>query len=210
MDVETAEVVARFKGQESSNIDAIVVPGVEEEAVAILRRTRRRMILYTVPPLELVPPTSMNLKQVPGGLLYQEANVRQLDTSAWKAVSQKSPAPEQLKSMEEAWLLLRRIRSNTILVWDGAEGVTRGIGSGQVSRVGAARIALEQAGEQARGAVLASDSFFPFQDTVELAAEYGIAAIVQQGGSINDQASIDAADAAGIVMVLTGERAFWH
>jgi phosphoribosylaminoimidazolecarboxamide formyltransferase/IMP cyclohydrolase len=210
MGVETAQVVARFKEQESSNIDAIVVPGAEEEAVAILRRTRRRMILYTVPPLEPLPLTSMNFKQVPGGLLYQEANVCPLDTSAWKVVSRKSPSPEQLEAMDDAWLLLRHIRSNTILVWDGAKGVTLGIGSGQVSRVGSARIALEQAGERARGAVLASDSFFPFQDTVELAAQYGIAAIVQQGGSINDQVSIDAADAAGMVMVLTGERAFWH
>ena len=88
--------------------------------------------------------------------------------------------------------------------------MTLGIGSGQVSRVGSARLALDQASERTNGAILASDSFFPFQDTVELAAQYGIAAIVQQGGSINDQASIDAADAAGITMVLTGERAFWH
>lgn len=210
MDLEAAQVVARFREQESSNIDAIVAPGAEEEAVAILRSTRRRMILYTVPSLEPLPLTSKNYKQVQGGLLYQEANVRLLDTSAWKVASQKPASPEQLMAMQEAWLLLRRIRSNTILVWDGSGGVTLGIGSGQVSRVGAAKLALEQAGDRAKGKVLASDSFFPFQDTVELAAKYGIEAIVQQGGSINDQASIDAADAAGIVMVLTGERAFWH
>ena len=118
--------------------------------------------------------------------------------------------PQQFKSMEEAWMLLRRIRSNTILIWDGVNGITLGIGSGQGSRVGAAHIALQQAGNKAGGAILASDSFFPFSDTVQLAAEYGITAIVQQGGSINDQASIDAADNAGMAMVLTGERAFWH
>ncbi|MBI4296936.1 MAG: bifunctional phosphoribosylaminoimidazolecarboxamide formyltransferase/IMP cyclohydrolase [Chloroflexi bacterium] len=210
IDVATAQVVAKFKGQEASNIDAIVAPGAAEEAVAILRDTRRRMILYTVPPLEPLPIGSINLKHIPGGLLLQEANLRPVSSSGWRVVTKAAPTPDQLRWMEEAWLLLRHIRSNTILVWDGAGGVSLGIGSGQVSRVGAARLALEQAGERARGAILASDSFFPFPDSVELAAQYGIAAIVQQGGSANDQASIAAADSAGMAMVLTGERAFWH
>jgi phosphoribosylaminoimidazolecarboxamide formyltransferase/IMP cyclohydrolase len=210
MDVETARVVATFKEQEASNIDAIVAPGVGEEAVRILRQTRRRMVLYTVPPLEPLPSGGINVKHLPGGLLFQQANLRPVHSSQWKVATTAAPTPDQLRWMEEAWLLLRHIRSNTILVWDGADGVTLGIGSGQVSRVGAARLALEQAGERARGAILASDSFFPFPDSVELAAHYGIAAIVQQGGSVNDQASIEAADAAGMAMVLTGERAFWH
>lgn len=210
LDVATAEVVARFRTEESSNIDAVVAPGAEEEALRVLRRTRRRTIFYAVPPLEALPPFSVNFKQVPGGLLYQEANVRPLDTTRWTVPTKAKPTPEQWEQMKDAWLLLRHIRSNTVLVWDGVHGVTLGIGSGQVSRVGAAKIALEQAGERARGAILASDSFFPFPDSVELAARYGVGAIIQQGGSINDQASIDAADAAGIPMVLTGERAFWH
>ena len=210
MDLETAQVVARFRELESSNIDAILAPGADEEAVDVLRKTRRRMVLYSVPELGPLPADWMNVKQVPGGLLYQQANTAPVDRAAWKVASRKPPTPEQLRGMEEAWLLMRHIRSNTILVWDHVNGVTLGIGSGQVSRVGSARIALEQAGERARGAILASDSFFPFQDTVELAARCGIAAIVQQGGSINDQASIDAADAAGMAMALTGERAFWH
>ena len=210
MDVETAQVVARFRELESSNIDAIVAPGAADEAVAILRSTRRRMVLYTVDDLGPLPAGSVNLKQVPGGLLYQQANTSPIDRTAWRVATHTQPTPEQLRGMEDAWLLMRHIRSNTILVWDDSAGVTLGIGSGQVSRVGSARIALEQAGALARGAILASDSFFPFQDSVELAASYGISAIVQQGGSINDQASIDAADAAGIAMVLTGERAFWH
>ncbi|HLC29928.1 MAG TPA: bifunctional phosphoribosylaminoimidazolecarboxamide formyltransferase/IMP cyclohydrolase, partial [Dehalococcoidia bacterium] len=210
LDVETARVIAAFKEQESSNIDAIVAPGVAAEAVDLLRKTRRRMILYTVPTLDSLPATSKNLKYIPGGILYQEANVRPVDTSGWKDVTKVAATEEQRRAMKDAWTLLRRIRSNTILVLDGVEGVTLGIGSGQTSRVGAAKLALDQAGERARGAILASDSFFPFQDTVELAAQYGIGAIVQQGGSINDKASIEAADAAGIPMVLTGERAFWH
>ena len=210
MDVKTAQVVANFRELESSNIDAIVTPGIDEEAVDILRKTRRRMVVYSVPALGPLPFGDMNIKQVPGGILYQQSNITPIDRSSWLVVTKKSPTTEQLEGMEEAWLLMRHIRSNTILVWDEKNGVTLGIGSGQVSRVGSARLALDQSGEGAKGAILASDSFFPFQDTVELAARYGISAIVQQGGSINDQASIDAADDAGIVMVLTGERAFWH
>ena len=210
MDVETANVVAAFKEQESSNIDAIVAPGVEEPAVEVLRKTRRRMILYTVPALDALPVTSTSLKHVPGGLLFQEANRRPIDITSWQVATKAVPTDEQLLAMKDAWTLLRRIRSNTILVWDAKQGVTLGIGSGQTSRVGAAKLALEQAGQRARGAILASDSFFPFPDSVELAALYGIGAIVQQGGSINDKASIEAADAAGVPMVLTGERAFWH
>ena len=210
MDVDTAQVVARFREEESSNIDAIVTPGISEDAIAILRSTRRRMVLYSVSEAGPLPQGSVNIKQVPGGLLYQQANTSPIDPASWKVASKKPPTPEQLKGMEDAWALIRRIRSNTILVWDEVNGVTLGIGSGQVSRVGAAKIALEQAGERAKGAILVSDSFFPFQDAVELAAQYGIAAIVQQGGSINDKASIDAADATGMAMVMTGERAFWH
>ncbi len=102
------------------------------------------------------------------------------------------------------------LTSNSIIVMDKNLPMTRGIGSGQTSRIRATRIALEQAGDLAKGAVLASDSFFPFGDSVQLAAKHGIAAIVQQGGSINDKQSIEEADKAGIAMVLTGERKFWH
>ncbi len=210
LDVATAEVIASFKNDEMSNIDAIVAPGAAKEAVAILEKTRRRTVLYTVPPLQRLPASTKNLKQVPGGLLYQEADVLPIDTADWKVATEKSPTPEQFDAMKDAWTLLRHIRSNTILIWDGNQGITLGIGSGQVSRVGAAKLALQQAGDRAKGAVLASDSFFPFGDSVELAAGYGIGAIVQQGGSINDKASVEAANKAGIPMVLTGQRAFWH
>ena len=210
LDMDCAQVIARFKDIEASNIDAIVAPGADAEAVRLLRQTRRRMILFTVPPLASLPEGSMNLKHLPGGMLVQEANIGAVDQSQWKVVSKVAPTEEQVRYMADAWTIIRRIRSNTILIWDGSNGATLGIGSGQTSRVGAAKLALEQAGETARGAILASDSFFPFGDTVELAARYGVGAIIQQGGSINDQSSIDAADVAGIPMVMTGERAFWH
>ncbi|HLL60151.1 MAG TPA: hypothetical protein VK338_00380, partial [Candidatus Nitrosocosmicus sp.] len=95
-------------------------------------------------------------------------------------------------------------------IMDKTKPMTRGIGSGQTSRIKSAEIALQQAGEYAKDSILVSDSFFPFDDSIKLAAKYGISAIVQQGGSINDQASIDAANKAGISMVFTNRRAFWH
>jgi phosphoribosylaminoimidazolecarboxamide formyltransferase/IMP cyclohydrolase len=168
------------------------------------------MVLVTVKPLTALPPDSRNLKHVPGGLLLQQANVRPITGEGWRVATKAAPTEAQWRYLREAWALLRHIRSNTILVWDGEAGVTLGIGSGQVSRVGSARLALDQAGQRARGAVLASDGFFPFPDTVELAALAGIGVIIQPGGSIQDEASIAAADAAGVPMVLTGERAFWH
>ena len=210
LDMATAQVVDAFKQQEASNIDAIVAAGADPEAVRLLRRTRRRMVLVTVKPLTALPPDSRNLKHVPGGLLLQQANVQPITGEGWRVATKAAPTEVQWRYLREAWALLRHIRSNTILVWDGEAGVTLGIGSGQVSRVGSARLALDQAGQRARGAVLASDGFFPFPDTVELAALAGIGAIIQPGGSIQDEASIAAANAAGVPMVLTGERAFWH
>ena len=115
-----------------------------------------------------------------------------------------------MDQMKIAWKIISRIKSNTILVMDRKLPMTRGIGSGQTSRVRSTKIALEQAGMHAKGAILASDSFFPFDDSVKAAAKAGIAAIIEQGGSVNDQLSIDAANAAHIPIVFTGERKFWH
>ena len=115
--------------------------------------------------------------------------------------------------MEQAklsWKFISRIKSNTIIVVDKKLPMTRGIGSGQTSRVRSTKIALEQAGENCKDAILASDSFFPFDDSVKAAAKAGIAVIVEQGGSVNDQASIDAANERGIPIIFTGERRFWH
>ena len=118
------------------------------------------------------------------------------------------PKPEQVDDLIFAWKVVKHVKSNAIVVVK--DGVTLGVGAGQMNRVGAARIALEQAGEKARGAVLASDAFFPFKDTGELAAQYGITAIVQPGGSVRDEESIEACNQNGIAMIFTGIRHFRH
>jgi phosphoribosylaminoimidazolecarboxamide formyltransferase/IMP cyclohydrolase len=107
-----------------------------------------------------------------------------------------------------AWQLVRHVRSNAIVVAKG--GVSLGIGAGQTNRVGSAQLALAAAGEAARGAVLASDGFFPFDDTVRLAASHGITAVIHPGGSVRDADSIRACDELGLAMVVTGRRHFLH
>jgi phosphoribosylaminoimidazolecarboxamide formyltransferase/IMP cyclohydrolase len=123
-------------------------------------------------------------------------------------VTKKGPDQALLDEMLFAWRIVKHIKSNGIAVTK--DKASAGIGSGQTNRVGAVRIALEQAGGKARNAILASDAYFPFGDSVELAAKYGIAAIIQPGGSIRDQESIDKADEQGMVMVFTDVRHFKH
>jgi phosphoribosylaminoimidazolecarboxamide formyltransferase/IMP cyclohydrolase len=126
----------------------------------------------------------------------------------WKVVTQLQPTSEQMQEMLFAWKICRHVKSNAIAVT--ANRSTLGIGAGQMNRVGSAQIALAQAGDLAKGATLASDGFFPFDDTVRAAAAAGIKAIVQPGGSIRDKDSIQAADELGLVMVLTNVRHFLH
>ena len=112
------------------------------------------------------------------------------------------------RDLEFAWRLVRHVRSNAIVV--ARDGQSLGIGAGQMNRVGSARLALEAAGDKAAGSVLASDGFFPFDDTVRLAAEHGIAAVIHPGGSLRDAESIQACDELGMTMLLTGRRHFLH
>jgi phosphoribosylaminoimidazolecarboxamide formyltransferase/IMP cyclohydrolase len=113
-----------------------------------------------------------------------------------------------MKQLLFAWKVVKHVKSNAIVL--AADDMTIGVGAGQMNRVGAAKIAIEQAGEKAKGSVLASDAFFPMGDTVELAAKAGITAVIQPGGSIKDEDSINAANAHDMVMVMTGVRHFKH
>ena len=123
-------------------------------------------------------------------------------------VTRRLPTDEEMAQLSLAWKAVARVKSNAIVLWKG--NGTVGVGAGQMNRVLAAKIAIETAGERAKGSVLASDAFFPFPDTVEAAAAAGVTAIIQPGGSVRDQSSIDACDAAGIAMVFTGKRHFLH
>ncbi len=207
-----ASVVTAFKDEKHGNIDIVAAPTISDSALSTLTSLRKSMGIYTFGKLKAQSSKlkTMDTKWVDGGFILQ-TNDNVLDGfEKWEVVTEKKPTQEQMDQIKLAWKFISRIKSNAVIIVDKDLPMTRGIGTGQTSRVRATKIALEQAGNYAKGAILASDSFFPFGDSVELAARQGIAAIVQQGGSINDQASIDAADKAGIIMVFTNRRAFWH
>jgi len=210
MKMDTAKVVGSFKDERRGNIDIVAVPSIDQDALEFLQKVRKTMGIYTFGPIpkQLDP---LNIKWIDGGFILQTGDIDvEKGFDIWKVVTEKTPTPEQMKQMEVAWKFVSRIKSNSVIVVDGKLPMTRGIGSGQTSRVRSTKIGLEQAGQYTKGGILASDSFFPFSDSVEAAAKAGITAIIQQGGSIRDQDSIDAANKAGIVMVFTGRRAFWH
>ncbi len=211
LDIETAKIIADFKHQSAGNIDIVASPSIEKEALDLLQSVRKSMGVYTFGPIPQEYASQMNVKSIEGGFILQNADQNlEKGFDDWEIATKVKPTDKQLNQAKIAWLFVTRIRSNCVLVFDPELPMTRGIGSGQTSRVGSTKIALDQAGEKCRGAILASDSFFPFPDSVELSAKAGIGLIIQQGDSVNDKASIEAADKAGIPMILTHRRAFWH
>ncbi|MDP3998841.1 MAG: bifunctional phosphoribosylaminoimidazolecarboxamide formyltransferase/IMP cyclohydrolase [bacterium] len=209
LDLEAAKIIAAFRDKQKGNIDIIAAPKVKSAALKLLQAVRKSMGIYTFG--SIAGEEKLNTKWVGGGFILQTAdNVAKDGFLKWRVVTKKKPTRKQLEQMKIAWKFITRIRSNSVIVVDKDLPMTRGIGSGQTSRFRSTKIALAQAGKHVKGAILGSDSFFPFPDSVKEAAKYGIGAIVQQGDSINDQASIDEANRVGIPMVFTGRRAFWH
>ncbi len=186
-------------------LECIVVPSCEPEAEEVLKSKSKVRVLILP---DLTSGAKDNIKAIAGGFLIQAADDIIADPAEWKIATEKQPTPAELAELVFAWKICKHVKSNAIVV--SRDRTTIGVGAGQMNRVGSAKIALEQAGEQAKGAVLASDGFFPFDDSVRTAAAAGIRAIVQPGGSLRDQDSIDAANELGIVMVLTGVRHFLH
>jgi phosphoribosylaminoimidazolecarboxamide formyltransferase / IMP cyclohydrolase len=186
-------------------LECIVAPGCDVEAEQILTSKSRLRVLILP---ELLTTNTTDVKLITGGFLVQNADSIVETTKDWKIVTEKQPTPEQLTEMLFAWKVCKYVKSNAILVTK--DHTTLGVGAGQMNRVGSVKIALEQAGEKAQGAILASDGFFPFDDSVKAAANAGIIAIVQPGGSVKDKEVIATANQLGIVMVLTGIRHFLH
>jgi len=211
VDLKTAKVIGDFKDSKKGNIDILAVPEIDKKSLEYLMKIRKSMGIYTfgkIPQKKIYP---LNLKWIDGGFMLQEGDDDiESSFSNWKVVSKKQPTKKQIEQMQIAWKFISKIKSNSIIIVDQNLPMTRGIGSGQTSRIRSTKIAFAQAGVHASGGILASDSFFPFNDSVKLAAKNKIGAIVQQGGSINDISSIEEADKAGIPMLLTHKRAFWH
>ncbi|MFB5085510.1 bifunctional phosphoribosylaminoimidazolecarboxamide formyltransferase/IMP cyclohydrolase [Symbiobacterium thermophilum] len=200
-DRETAEALSKIF------LEIVIAPAFAPEVLEVLTR-KKNLRLLAVGPIDRNPPSGFDMKRVGGGLLVQSWDAIAEDPVAWKPVTKAAPTPEQLRDLAFAMKVCKHVKSNAIVV--ARDGQTLGVGAGQMNRIDAARFALRQAGEKARGAVLASDAFFPFPDVVEAAGEAGIAAIVQPGGSIRDEESIARADELGLAMVFTGVRHFRH
>jgi phosphoribosylaminoimidazolecarboxamide formyltransferase/IMP cyclohydrolase len=175
-----------------------------------LAALRKNLVVLEVPDLLRGAAGGWSGRTLLGGLLAETSpGAPRFD--AWKTVTKREPTEEEREDLQFAWRVARHVVSNAIVVARGAR--TLGIGAGQSSRVDAVRLALakaERSGHDVRGAVLCSDAFFPFPDSVEIAAAAGIRAIAHPGGSVRDAESVRAADEAGMAMVLTGERCFLH
>ena len=188
-------------------LECVVAPGFTPEAREVLAAKANLRLLELAPQaIDLAGPD--HVRSILGGLLVQDLDDQAITPADWTVASQRPPTPQEKQDLEFAWRLVRHVRSNAIVV--AKDGQSLGVGAGQMNRVGSARIALEAAGEKAQGAVLASDGFFPFDDTVRLAASHGITAVVHPGGSMRDADSIKACDELGLAMQLTGRRHFLH
>jgi phosphoribosylaminoimidazolecarboxamide formyltransferase / IMP cyclohydrolase len=197
---EVAEVVAS-----GPQADVVVAPSYEPEARDRLAARRKATRLLSGPPPERAP---RQLRTLGTSVLVQDPDFVQMDRAAWRVVSKATPTDAQWRDLRMAWRVCARTTSNAITVVRDGQAV--GVGAGQQSRVEAAELAVGKAGERARGAAAASDAFFPFPDGFEVLADAGVTAVVQPGGSVRDTEVTEAADRAGVSMVVTSERHFRH
>jgi phosphoribosylaminoimidazolecarboxamide formyltransferase / IMP cyclohydrolase len=186
-------------------VECIAAPGFTAEARTILAK-KKNCRLVEMPDLKIEP--TYELRTINRGLLKQDIDRGDPSEGGWKIVSKRQPTEAEWTALRFAWKACQHTKSNAIVFAQGE--ATVGIGGGQPNRVDCVRIAAERAGEKSKGAVMASDAFFPFPDSVEVAARAGITAIVQPGGSVRDAESLAAADANNIAMVVTGVRHFRH
>lgn len=202
VDLETATALAE------TFLEGVVAPGFTEEALAKLRKKKKLRLLdcgVMLPRDQL----SETLRRVGGGIVLQDRDATGHDeVEAGQIVTERKPTPEEMRALAFGWKVVKHVKSNAIVF--ARENVTVGVGAGQMSRVESVIIAARKAGEASKGTVMASDAFFPFPDGIEMAADHGITAVVQPGGSVKDDVVIEAANKANIAMVFTGKRHFRH
>ena len=206
LDESSAEAIV---GQQFAEV--IVAPEIGKAARAILARKQAIRVLEAGWPVGPAREPEWQLKTLEGGLLVQSADVGAVDVAAAKVVTQRQPTMSELRDLKFAWTVVKYVKSNAIVV--ARDGATIGIGAGQPSRVMSARIAAlkaEEAKLELASSVLASDAFFPFRDGIDAAAERGVMAVVQPGGSVRDEEVVRAADEHGMAMIFTGMRHFRH
>jgi phosphoribosylaminoimidazolecarboxamide formyltransferase/IMP cyclohydrolase len=186
-------------------VECVVAPGFSAGALQVLAK-KKNLRLLEMPDLNIDP--LVEYRSITRGVLQQSFDLGDPEGTQWRVVTEKEPTPQQLADLKFAWKACQHVKSNAIVF--AKDEATIGIGGGQPNRVDCVVMAAQRAGEKARGAVMASDAFFPFSDSVEKAADAGIVAIVQPGGSVRDQESIDTCNRLGIAMLITGVRHFRH
>jgi phosphoribosylaminoimidazolecarboxamide formyltransferase/IMP cyclohydrolase len=192
-------------------VECIAAPAYTDEAMGLLAK-RKNCRLIEMPAHPAQSHEEYEYRSITGGVLRQTVDKGDPLAAKWTVVSKAQPTQNQLRTLKFAWVCAQHVKSNAIVVANDKYGVLSsvGIGGGQPNRVDSVRIATSRAGDNAKGAVLASDAFFPFADGVQTAIAAGVTAIVQPGGSVRDAESIAAADAAGVVMIFTSVRHFRH
>lgn len=206
--VVTNSCITKSVAEELSKLflEIVIAPDFEKEALEIITQKKNIRVLQIDMNSEIL--NKMKVTSVMDGALIQEFDEMKISKNELVCVTERKPTDVEIEELIFSWNVVKHVKSNAIVI--GKDNQTIGIGAGQMNRVGAAKIALEQGGEKCMGAVLASDAFFPMDDTVELATKYGIKAIIQPGGSIKDSLSIEACNRHGIAMVFTGVRHFKH
>jgi phosphoribosylaminoimidazolecarboxamide formyltransferase/IMP cyclohydrolase len=187
-------------------LECIVAPDFEPDALEALRKKKDARLIRL--PTDRWAADPVDVRSISGGLLAQTSDTARDDRSGMRVVTARQPSEEEWVDLLFAWTVCARVKSNSIVLANSRQAV--GIGAGQMSRVEAFEIAARRAGERSKGSVAASEALLPFADNIDVAVEAGCTAIIQPGGSVRDEEVIAAADAAGLAMVFTGTRHFWH
>ena len=203
VDAATAEQMSKIF------LEIIVAPKFTDEALEILTKKKNLRLLELDTTIRAYPKAERIMRKVAGGLLVQDVDDKLLpEEGEIKVVTEKAPTEQEMKDLMLAWKIVKHAKSNGIAI--AKDNQSLGIGPGQVNRIWSTQMAIERSGEKVKGAALASDAFFPFDDCVKACAEAGISCIIQPGGSVRDQDSIDACNKYGIAMIFTGMRHFKH
>jgi len=202
LDLETAELLA------DKFVELVLAPGYDDEALKKLSSKKNRRILDIS---DIVSVDDKTFRKIHGGMLYQQSDNMLIDDQKLKTVTIRNPTSEEKQALIFAWIIVKHTKSNAIVIASRDQLI--GVGAGQMSRVDSCKIAIAKAKAaklQTAGAVMASDAFLPFRDSVDLMADAGVTAIIQPGGSVNDADVINAANGFGMAMLFTGIRHFVH
>lgn len=211
VDAELAKEIREFRsptdGETRMFYEIVIAPSYTEEGLAVLKGKSKTLRILEAKPRA---PSGRSLRQVGGGWLYQDADALAPDEITFQCVSEVQPSAELMEDLKFAWVAVKHVKSNAITI--AKDKKLLGMGSGQPNRVKSVEISLEKAGDEVKGAVLASDAFFPFSwnDSVEKACQAGVAAIAHPGGSLRDQDAVDCCNKYGVALVVTGHRHFKH